>query len=185
MNEVTQLLSALEQGDPHAASRLLPLVYEELRKLAAQRMAQEQRGRTLRATALVHHAYICSSDRETLGGGVRAIALARRPGPCGVYSSRLHTANADTATVVTTRPETVLAVCGTHLDLARIVSAPQATEKLGSLADYRVLEILGRGGVRRLRVREPASPSQSQLFACSQWHKERKKHENKDHSPND
>ena len=44
MNDVTQLLSALGQGDPHAASRLLPLVYDELRRLAARRMAQEQRG---------------------------------------------------------------------------------------------------------------------------------------------
>src|SRR5438132_4801219 len=59
MNDVTQLLSALEQGDPHAASRLLPLVYDELRKLAAQRMAQEQSGQTLDAPALVHEAYRC------------------------------------------------------------------------------------------------------------------------------
>jgi hypothetical protein len=57
MNDVTQLLSALGQGDPHAASRLLPLVYQELHKLAAQRMAQEQAGRTLHATALVCGAY--------------------------------------------------------------------------------------------------------------------------------
>jgi hypothetical protein len=48
MNDVTRLLSAIEQGDPHLASRLLPLVYEELRKLAAQRMAQEQPGRRSR-----------------------------------------------------------------------------------------------------------------------------------------
>jgi hypothetical protein len=47
MNDVTQLLSALGQGDPHAAAQLLPLVYDELRKLAAQRMAQEQPGQTL------------------------------------------------------------------------------------------------------------------------------------------
>jgi hypothetical protein len=57
MTDVTQLLSALEQGDPHAASRLQPLVYEELRKLAAQRMTQEQPGQTLQPTALVHEAY--------------------------------------------------------------------------------------------------------------------------------
>jgi hypothetical protein len=52
MNDVTQLLHALEQGDPHAAEELLPLVYQELRKLAAQRMAQEQPGQTLQATGL-------------------------------------------------------------------------------------------------------------------------------------
>ena len=54
--DVTQLLHALEQGDPHAAEELLPLVYQELRKLAAQRMAQEQPGQTLQPTALVHEA---------------------------------------------------------------------------------------------------------------------------------
>ena len=58
MNEVTRILSALEQGDPHAADQLLPLVYDELRKLAAQRLAQEQPGQTLQATALVHEAYL-------------------------------------------------------------------------------------------------------------------------------
>src|SRR5216110_863920 len=58
MSEVTRILSAIEQGDPHAANRLLPLVYEELRKLAAQRLAQEKPGQTLQATALVHEAYL-------------------------------------------------------------------------------------------------------------------------------
>src|SRR3954470_20161967 len=58
MNDFTQILSAIEQGDPGAADRLLPLVYEELRKLAAQRLAQEQPGQTLQATALVHEAYL-------------------------------------------------------------------------------------------------------------------------------
>jgi RNA polymerase sigma factor (TIGR02999 family) len=58
MSEVTQILSAIEQGDPHAAEQLLPLVYEELRKLAAQRLAQEKPGQTLQATALVHEAYL-------------------------------------------------------------------------------------------------------------------------------
>jgi hypothetical protein len=54
MSDVTHLLSAIEQGDTHAAEQLLPLVYEELRKLAAQRLAQEKPGQTLQATALVH-----------------------------------------------------------------------------------------------------------------------------------
>src|SRR6516162_11283764 len=58
MSDVTQILSAIEQGDPHAAERLLPLVYDELRKLAAQKLAQEKPGQTLQATALVHEAYI-------------------------------------------------------------------------------------------------------------------------------
>src|SRR5262245_47883219 len=58
MNEVTRILSAIEQGDPHAAEQLLPLVYDELRKLAAQNLAQEKPGQTLQATALVHEAYL-------------------------------------------------------------------------------------------------------------------------------
>jgi RNA polymerase sigma factor (TIGR02999 family) len=58
MTDVTRILSAIEQGDPHAAEQLLPLVYDELRKLAAERMAQEQPGQTLQATALVHEAYL-------------------------------------------------------------------------------------------------------------------------------
>jgi RNA polymerase sigma factor (TIGR02999 family) len=58
MSDVTQILSAIEQGDPHAAGQLLPLVYEELRKLAAQKLAQEKPGQTLQATALVHEAYL-------------------------------------------------------------------------------------------------------------------------------
>ena len=58
MNEVTQILSAIERGDPSAAEQLLPLVYDELRTLAAQRLAQEKPGQTLQATALVHEAYL-------------------------------------------------------------------------------------------------------------------------------
>jgi RNA polymerase sigma factor (TIGR02999 family) len=58
MSEVSRILSAIEQGDPHAAERLLPLVYEELRNLAAQKLAQEKPGQTLQATALVHEAYL-------------------------------------------------------------------------------------------------------------------------------
>src|SRR5262245_10224648 len=58
MSEVTRILSAIEQGDPSAAERLLPLVYDELRKLAAGKVAHEKPGQTLAATALVHEAYL-------------------------------------------------------------------------------------------------------------------------------
>jgi RNA polymerase sigma factor (TIGR02999 family) len=58
MSEVTQILSAIESGDPLAAKQLLPLVYDELRKLAAQKISQEKPGQTLQATALVHEAYL-------------------------------------------------------------------------------------------------------------------------------
>src|SRR6516162_8759245 len=64
MNEVTRVLSAVEQGDPHAAEQLLPLVYDELRQLAAQKLAQEKPGQTLEATALVHEAYVRLVDVE-------------------------------------------------------------------------------------------------------------------------
>jgi RNA polymerase sigma factor (TIGR02999 family) len=58
MGHVTRILADIEQGDPRAAEQLLPLVYDELRKLAAQKMAQENPGQTLQATALVHEAYV-------------------------------------------------------------------------------------------------------------------------------
>src|SRR5262245_21293664 len=64
MNEVTRILGALEQGDPHAAEQLLPFVYEEQRKLAASRMAQEKPGHTLNATALVDEAYVGLVDGD-------------------------------------------------------------------------------------------------------------------------
>ena len=68
MSDVTRILSQIESGDPAAAEQLLPLVYAELRKLAAARLAQEQPGQTLQATALVHEAYL----RLVGGGGVRS-----------------------------------------------------------------------------------------------------------------
>jgi RNA polymerase sigma factor (TIGR02999 family) len=64
MSEVSHILSAIEGGDPQAAEQLLPLVYEELRKLAAQKLAQEKPGQTLEATALVHEAYLRLVDTE-------------------------------------------------------------------------------------------------------------------------
>jgi RNA polymerase sigma factor (TIGR02999 family) len=64
MSEVTRILSAIDQGDPHAAEQLLPLVYDELRQLAAQRLAQEKPGQTLQATALVHEAFLRLVDVE-------------------------------------------------------------------------------------------------------------------------
>ena len=67
MNELTRILSAIEQGDPHAAAQLLPLVYTELRKLAAAKLAHEQPGQTLDATALVHEAYLRLVESERRG----------------------------------------------------------------------------------------------------------------------
>jgi RNA polymerase sigma factor (TIGR02999 family) len=64
MSDVTQILNQIEQGDPSAAEQLLPLVYDELRRLAAAKMAQEKPGQTLQATALVHDAYLRLVDVE-------------------------------------------------------------------------------------------------------------------------
>jgi RNA polymerase sigma factor (TIGR02999 family) len=66
MNDVTRILSAVEAGDSQAASQLLPLVYGELRRLAAQKLAREPGGQTLEATALVHEAYLRLVDAETV-----------------------------------------------------------------------------------------------------------------------
>ena len=68
MNDVTRILSALERCDPRAGEELLPLVYDELRKLAAQRLAQEKPGQTLQATALVHEAYLRLVDDDRARG---------------------------------------------------------------------------------------------------------------------
>src|SRR4051794_6483040 len=64
MSDVTRILSAIEQGDSSAASQLLPLVYDELRRLAAQKLAHEKPGQTLQATALVHEAYLRLVDLQ-------------------------------------------------------------------------------------------------------------------------
>ena len=65
MSDVTRILSAIDQGDPQAAEQLLPLVYDELRKLAAQKLIQEKPGQTLQATALVHEAYLRLVDVDS------------------------------------------------------------------------------------------------------------------------
>ena len=78
MSDVTQLLSAIDAGDPKAADQLLPLVYEELRKLAAAKMAQEQPGQTLQPTALVHEAWLRLVGDESARFEGRAIS-SRQP----------------------------------------------------------------------------------------------------------
>lgn len=79
MSNVTNILSAIEQGDGEAAERLLPLIYDELRKLAAAKMAQEKPGQTLQATALVHEAYVRlvgSEEKQNWDGRTRFFAAA-------------------------------------------------------------------------------------------------------------
>jgi RNA polymerase sigma factor (TIGR02999 family) len=78
MSEVNRILSAIEQGEPHAAKQLLPLVYDELRKLAAQKLALEKPGQTLQPTALVHEAYLrlVDADKEHQWDGRRHFLAA-------------------------------------------------------------------------------------------------------------
>jgi RNA polymerase sigma factor (TIGR02999 family) len=76
MSDVTRILSAIERGDPRAAEQLLPLVYDELRRLAAQRLAQEKPGQTLDATALVHEAYLRLIGDQQFDGRAHFFAAA-------------------------------------------------------------------------------------------------------------
>jgi hypothetical protein len=78
MSEVTRLLSAVEEGDPQAAEQLLPLVYDELRKLAAAKLAIEKPGQTLQPTALVHEAYLRLVEALCLGPTVQLLAEPKR-----------------------------------------------------------------------------------------------------------
>jgi RNA polymerase sigma factor (TIGR02999 family) len=125
MSEVTRILSAIEQGDAHAAEKLLPLVYDELRKLAANRLASEKPGQTLEATALVHEAYLRLVDGERVqqwdsrghffaaaAEAMRRILVDRaREKGCTKRGGRLKRINVDAVDLVTTiTPDQLLAV---------------------------------------------------------------------------
>ena len=84
MSDVTRILNSIEQGDPKAADELLPLLYAELRRLAAQKMAREQPGHTLQATALLHEPGFAWA-MESLP--IDRISSPRLPRPCGEFSS--------------------------------------------------------------------------------------------------
>jgi DNA-directed RNA polymerase specialized sigma24 family protein len=88
MNDVMHILSAIERGDPKAAAQLLPLVYDELRKLAAQRLAQEKPGQTLQPTALVHFAGLTLDQAaECLGISPRTADRAWRYARAWLYTA--------------------------------------------------------------------------------------------------
>ena len=95
MTEVTRILNAIEQGDAKAADELLPLVYEELRRLATYKLSHEAPGQTLQATALVHEAYIRLVGSEAQDWGSRTHFSPQQPKPCGVSSSITHVVNND------------------------------------------------------------------------------------------
>jgi RNA polymerase sigma factor (TIGR02999 family) len=86
VNDLTRILSAIESGDAQAAEQLLPLVYDELRKLAAQKLAHEKPGQTLQATALVHEAYL----RLLSGGREPPERSQGAPAPRSVFANRAH-----------------------------------------------------------------------------------------------
>jgi hypothetical protein len=79
MTDVTRILSAIEQGEPNAAEQLLPLVYDELRLLEAQKLARQAPGRTLDATALVHEAYLRVAGDQRFAGRAHSVAASVEP----------------------------------------------------------------------------------------------------------
>jgi hypothetical protein len=101
MSDVTNILSQIECGDPSAAEQLLPLVYDELRKLAAAKLAQEKPGQTLQATALVHDAYLRLVDVGKASIGIPVATSSRRqPRRCGGFLWIQHAGNGALSTVV-------------------------------------------------------------------------------------
>lgn len=141
MTEITRILDAIDQGDPSAAGELLPLVYEELRKLAAQRLSQEKPGQTLQATALVHEAYLRLVGDETVqhwesrghffaaaAEAMRRIVVegARRKGRQRHGGGRQRVDLLDQDVAVDTPPDEVLAVDEALAKLA--AEDPQAAE---------------------------------------------------------
>ena len=83
VSQVTHILEAIQQGNPKAAEELLPLVYDELRKLAANKMASERPGQTLQPTALVHEAWLRLVGTGHSSSRTARIALPQQPRPCG------------------------------------------------------------------------------------------------------
>jgi RNA polymerase sigma factor (TIGR02999 family) len=162
MNEVTRILDAVGQGDPLAAGQLLPLVYDELRRLAAQRLAQEKPGQTLEATALVHEAYLrLVGQREerhwngrnhffaAAAEAMRRILVEtarRKQGP--KHGGRLHRIDADLNLVATQAPEgDLLALDEALTKLARESPARAELVKLRFFAGLTVSEAAGVLGI--------------------------------------
>ena len=135
MNDVTRILSAIEQGDPKAAGDLLPLVYDELRRLAARRLAREAPGQTLQATALVHEAYLrLVGDGEGRPGTAGGTSSPPRPRPCGGSSSRTPAADgARNAAAAATAVELDPAGRGRPRARRRLLALDEALDRLAAL----------------------------------------------------
>src|SRR5205809_4120464 len=179
MSDVTRILSQIEQGDPQAAEQLLPLVYDELRKLAAAKMAQEKPGQTLQATALVHEAWLrmVGNDGPSSWGsrghffGAAAEAMRRilveraRKRERIRHGGKLERVDLENVTLATNdKEETVLAI---HEALEKLgVQAPQKAEivKLRYFTGLDHSEIAQTLGVSEATVRRHWAYARSWLY---------------------
>lgn len=165
MTDVTQILSRIEQGDPSAAEQLLPLVYEELRKLAAAKLAQEKPGQTLQPTALVHDAYIRLVDVEksqhwdcrrhffaAAAEAMRRILVekAREKGRGKRGGGRARVELDDDLWVTSTTPDQILAVDDSLSRLALEDSTAAEVVKLRYFAGMSVAEAAEALGIHRV-----------------------------------
>jgi RNA polymerase sigma factor (TIGR02999 family) len=164
MTEVTRILTAIEQGEPHAAEQLLPLVYDELRRLAAEKLAREKPGQTLDATALVHEAYLrlvgpVDSDRWRDRGHFFAAAAEsmrrilieqarrKRADKRGGGGRRFELSEADR--VVLPDPDTVLTVDEVLEQLAREDPESASIARLRLFAGLSIEEAAAALGISR------------------------------------
>jgi RNA polymerase sigma factor (TIGR02999 family) len=164
MNDVTQILAAIDQGDPHAADQLLPLVYDELRRLAGSSLAKENPGQTLQATALVHEAYLrlvgvkqarqWDNRRHFFAAAAEAIrrilvenARRKRAKKAGGAMSRTNLDEA--AAIVDPEPDDLLALDEALAKLSREDSAATEIAKLRLFAGQTVDEAAQILGISR------------------------------------
>lgn len=164
MSDVTQILSQIEAGDPSAADQLLPLVYDELRKLAATRLAKEKPGQTLQATALVHEAYVRLVDVDaaqhwdsvghfyaTAAEAMRRILIenARRKQSLKAGGALQRVALDDAESTLHTSPEDLLELDEALARLERDDPAAASLAKLRLFAGLNVDEAAARLGISR------------------------------------
>jgi RNA polymerase sigma factor (TIGR02999 family) len=179
MNDVTRILSAVEQGDVGASEQLLPLVYDELRKLAAQRLAQEKPGQTLQATALVHEAYLRLVGAGEPGWGGRghffaaaAEAMRRilvenaRRKRRAKHGGGLRRVDLDEGPPVTGAREDVLAIDEALTELARQEPAKAELVKLRYFAGLSLEEAAACLGISEATAKRHWAVARAWLFAA-------------------